>query len=260
MPPKPKRKVHVSRLENQFRAFRRLARRGGIKRISSAIYSEIATRLKGFVTDILKDAIEYTTHARRKTITAMDVIYALKRNGHALYGIVTEDSHSTSTHRQRKTHKQNLKQKAKEIEQEEEENKEQVIEDEKQKDENKAVDESEILVLDHPRAKSLEIKRDMNDLSMAQSVFVKETLNDLRFVYGFPEPLPGANRYIFPRQFPFQVAQRPRFYLDRQQIAKTQYHLDMFLQEMADGNMQLVFESLTVTLPSSNARSYSSRY
>ncbi|KAF6159633.1 hypothetical protein GIB67_034595 [Kingdonia uniflora] len=41
-------------------AIRRLARRGGVKRISE--------------------------HARRKTVTAMDVVYALKRQGRTLYG------------------------------------------------------------------------------------------------------------------------------------------------------------------------------
>ncbi|KAI3698148.1 hypothetical protein L6452_31260 [Arctium lappa] len=40
-------------------AIRRLARRGGVKRIK---------------------------HARRKTVTAMDVVYALKRQGRTLYG------------------------------------------------------------------------------------------------------------------------------------------------------------------------------
>ncbi|VAH01917.1 unnamed protein product [Triticum turgidum subsp. durum] len=50
-------------------AIRRLARRGGVKRISGLIYEET-----------------YTEHARRKTVTAMDVVYALKRQGRTLYG------------------------------------------------------------------------------------------------------------------------------------------------------------------------------
>ncbi|ODN00501.1 Histone H4 [Orchesella cincta] len=40
-------------------AIRRLARRGGVK----------------------ADAVTYTEHAKRKTVTAMDVVYALKRQG-----------------------------------------------------------------------------------------------------------------------------------------------------------------------------------
>ena len=33
-----------------------------------------------------RDAVTYTEHARRKTVTAMDVVYALKRQGKTLYG------------------------------------------------------------------------------------------------------------------------------------------------------------------------------
>lgn len=67
-------------------AIRRLARRGGVKRISGLIYEETRHVLKEFIDRILRDAITYTEHARRKTVTAMDVMYALKRNGKTLYG------------------------------------------------------------------------------------------------------------------------------------------------------------------------------
>ena len=30
---------------------------------------------------VLRDAVTYTEHAKRKTVTAMDVVYALKRQG-----------------------------------------------------------------------------------------------------------------------------------------------------------------------------------
>ncbi|KAH1182762.1 hypothetical protein KIL84_004254 [Mauremys mutica] len=33
-----------------------------------------------------RDAVTYTEHAKRKTVTAMDVVYALKRQGRTLYG------------------------------------------------------------------------------------------------------------------------------------------------------------------------------
>ncbi|ODM87535.1 Histone H4 [Orchesella cincta] len=33
-----------------------------------------------------QDAVTYTEHAKRKTVTAMDVVYALKRQGRTLYG------------------------------------------------------------------------------------------------------------------------------------------------------------------------------
>ena len=67
-------------------AIRRLARRGGVKRISNQIYGEIRTVLRSFLENIIRDAAVYTEHARRKTITAMDIVYALKRQGRSLYG------------------------------------------------------------------------------------------------------------------------------------------------------------------------------
>ena len=69
-------------------AIRRLARRGGVKRISHDIYEETRNVLKGFLDNVIRDAITYTEHARRKTVTAMDVVYALKRQGRTLYGFV----------------------------------------------------------------------------------------------------------------------------------------------------------------------------
>jgi len=67
-------------------AIRRLARRGGVKRISALIYDESRVVLKSFLESIIRDAVTYTEHARRKTVTAMDVVYALKRQGRSLYG------------------------------------------------------------------------------------------------------------------------------------------------------------------------------
>ena len=84
-------------------AIRRLARRGGVKRISGEYYNDILidiytcvlsgliyeeTRgvLKVFLENVIRDAVTYTEHAKRKTVTAMDVVYALKRQGRTLYG------------------------------------------------------------------------------------------------------------------------------------------------------------------------------
>ena len=67
-------------------AIRRLARRGGVKRISSSIYEETRIVLKNFLESVVRDAIVYTEHSRRKTVIAMDIIYALKRQGRSLYG------------------------------------------------------------------------------------------------------------------------------------------------------------------------------
>lgn len=57
-----------------------------MKRISNLIYEETRLVLKAFLETVVRDAVTYTEHARRKTVTAMDVVYALKRQGRALYG------------------------------------------------------------------------------------------------------------------------------------------------------------------------------
>ncbi|RUS69484.1 hypothetical protein EGW08_022752 [Elysia chlorotica] len=66
-------------------AIRRLARRGGVKRISGLIYEETRGVLKVFLENVIRDAVTYTEHAKRKTVTAMDVVYALKRQGRTLW-------------------------------------------------------------------------------------------------------------------------------------------------------------------------------
>lgn len=65
---------------------RRLARRGGIRRISDGIYSEVRDFVDYFLNTVVKDSAIFAENARRKTITAMDVIYALKRSGRSLLG------------------------------------------------------------------------------------------------------------------------------------------------------------------------------
>jgi len=67
---------------------RRLARRGGIKRMSSseAFYDNVRSALYQFLDETIADASHYSNHARRQTITALDVVHALKRRGITLYG------------------------------------------------------------------------------------------------------------------------------------------------------------------------------
>lgn len=80
-------------------AIRRLARRGGVKRISGLIYEETRGVLKVFLENVIRDSVTYTEHARRKTVTAMDVVYALKRQGKTLYGkLVNDISYGSDTH------------------------------------------------------------------------------------------------------------------------------------------------------------------
>ncbi|XP_038128808.1 uncharacterized protein LOC119775029 isoform X1 [Cyprinodon tularosa] len=71
-------------------AIRRLARCVGVKRISGLIYEETRGVLKVFLENVIRDAVTFTEHAKRKTVTAMDVVYALMRQGRKLYGFDIE--------------------------------------------------------------------------------------------------------------------------------------------------------------------------
>ncbi|NXU46842.1 H4 protein, partial [Drymodes brunneopygia] len=57
------------------------ARRGSVKRNSGLIYEEMHGVHKVFVENAIRGAITYPEHAKRKTIMAMDVVNALKRQG-----------------------------------------------------------------------------------------------------------------------------------------------------------------------------------
>jgi histone H4 len=57
-----------------------------VKRISTFIYDDTRAVLRSFLESVVRDSVTYTEHARRKTVTALDVVYALKRQGRTLYG------------------------------------------------------------------------------------------------------------------------------------------------------------------------------
>ena len=67
-------------------ALRRLARRGGVKRISDNSYNSVREFCDTMIVKVTTDSIIYAESAKRKTVTAMDVVYALKKNGKTLYG------------------------------------------------------------------------------------------------------------------------------------------------------------------------------
>ncbi len=67
-------------------AIRRLARRGGVKRISGLIYNETRDVIRGFLVGVLRDVDIIAQGAKRKTVTAMDIVFALKRRGIIIYG------------------------------------------------------------------------------------------------------------------------------------------------------------------------------
>lgn len=57
---------------------RRLARRGGVRRIHHNVYPEVKHVLKVWLDELIGHTVKYTEHARRKTVTTMDVLHALK--------------------------------------------------------------------------------------------------------------------------------------------------------------------------------------
>ena len=67
-------------------AVRRLARKGGVKRIGGGVYGEVRACLEAFLGGVLRDTVAYTEHAGRFTVTVPDVLLALKRQGKTLYG------------------------------------------------------------------------------------------------------------------------------------------------------------------------------
>ncbi|XP_073480148.1 histone H4-like [Aquarana catesbeiana] len=57
----------------------------GVKRISRLVYEDTRGVLKVFLENIIRNAVTYAEHGKRKTVTAMNVIYALKCQGCTLY-------------------------------------------------------------------------------------------------------------------------------------------------------------------------------
>lgn len=80
--------------------------RGGVKRISGINYEETRGVLKDFLENVMRNAITYTEHTKHKTVTAMNVVSALKCQGRTLHplstrGLSTSLSPSKPTKNQR---------------------------------------------------------------------------------------------------------------------------------------------------------------
>ena len=75
-------------------AFCRLARCGGVERMSGNVFEESRGVLKVFLEEIVRDAIVYANYCKRKTVTTMDVIFSLKQHGRNLYGFTRPYSYS----------------------------------------------------------------------------------------------------------------------------------------------------------------------
>ena len=67
---------------------KRVARRAGVKRISANSFPVIREAFDRFVDKLVGHSLDYTECAQRKTVTAQDVVYSLKRQGRNLYGYV----------------------------------------------------------------------------------------------------------------------------------------------------------------------------
>lgn len=69
-------------------ALKRLARRGGVKRLSNETYDELRDILSRYLNQILKHTLTVTHFAGRKTVSTEDVVFALKQNNSPIYGML----------------------------------------------------------------------------------------------------------------------------------------------------------------------------
>ncbi|KAI5362867.1 Putative histone H4, histone-fold [Septoria linicola] len=65
---------------------RRLARRGGVKRIAGTIYQETRSVLRKRLEVLLQDICAVVECSGRKTVCVTDVVFVLNRHGRPIYG------------------------------------------------------------------------------------------------------------------------------------------------------------------------------
>lgn len=56
-----------------------------MRRIAGLVYEDMRGVLRIFLEDVIRDCVTYTAHGCRKTVTVLDVVRALKRQGRTLY-------------------------------------------------------------------------------------------------------------------------------------------------------------------------------
>ena len=64
---------------------KRVMTKGGVAHLSRTSFKPIRDQLGAFMYALIKGSQIYATCSRRKTITAVDIAYALRRLGHTLY-------------------------------------------------------------------------------------------------------------------------------------------------------------------------------
>mgnify|MGYP003572947348 CR=1 len=67
-------------------SIKRLARRGGVKRIAGPVYAEVRDIIRSFVDGTVRDATAFAEHAGKKTVSLANILGALKRRGTTIYG------------------------------------------------------------------------------------------------------------------------------------------------------------------------------
>merc|ERR1711914_10214 len=67
-------------------AIKRLARKGGVKRVSKDCYYVIANRSGFFLESLIRCSIEYCLVAKRKTLSVCDVMNGVKKMGVKMMG------------------------------------------------------------------------------------------------------------------------------------------------------------------------------
>lgn len=67
-------------------ALRRLARRGGVTRLSGAVYESARNAMKAFVESVIYYALQYNYCFKRKTVSIKDINMALRRRGYSVLG------------------------------------------------------------------------------------------------------------------------------------------------------------------------------
>lgn len=85
--------------------FKRLARRGGVKRVGAGVFETTESALRDFLRCVIKDAAVYCEHAKRITVTPMDVARSLKRQGRPLYGYGDPVAQEIASARRMRGHK-----------------------------------------------------------------------------------------------------------------------------------------------------------
>lgn len=77
--------LRLSKVVPSAPSFRRIARRGGVRRMSSYVIGDARSALRGFLDRTLNRAAAYMESAKRKTITLRDIITSLRSFGTNIY-------------------------------------------------------------------------------------------------------------------------------------------------------------------------------